>query len=117
MGGLGLTRNVAHLAIGGVIADVGGFAAGIEAEEEAGPAMEVHRLRGARWGKRDLEDADEAVFEDDVMACRGGLDRIEASGEAVDGLCGRVMVEGDEQQRTEGNREEAVFSQTHGDSP
>jgi hypothetical protein len=25
------------------------------------------------------------------------------------------MVEGDEQQRTEGNREEAGFSQTHGD--
>jgi hypothetical protein len=76
--------------------------------------MEVHRLGMSRRWQRDLEDANEFVLEDHLMAAGSSLHRVEAIGKAGLILPVEDEVPGAQQQNAHGyNGDEGKPGSTH----
>lgn len=73
MSGFIHARLVPHAAIGTQIVNVRGLATCIPIQEETRPTVVMHRFSRAWRRDDDLQHADEAVFEDHLVAIGSGL--------------------------------------------
>jgi len=93
--------DIAQGPAGAEVVDVRGTAAGVPLHNQAGPAMVMHGDSLAGRRDIDFEDADEGIFEEELVALGRGQQGIEAIGEIGGVLAIEVEVSAEQEDRTE----------------